>query len=58
LLETLRQSYEERMNTHAFGPLAATSLPRPEIVACNFRSEANQVGAMYSYLFQEGKLPQ
>ena len=31
-------------------PQLAQALPRPEIVTCHFGSEANQVGAFYSYL--------
>ena len=30
--------------------MMARVLPRPEIVTCHFGSEANQVGAFYSYL--------
>lgn len=52
LIEKIRAAYDTLIATHPFGPMGAT-LPRPEIVACQFSSEANQVGAMYSYLLAE-----
>lgn len=52
LIEKIREAYDTLIAYHPFGPMGAT-LPRPEIVACQFSSEANQVGAMYSYLLAE-----
>lgn len=52
LIEKIRAAYDNLIAAHPFGPMGAT-LPKPEIVACRFSSEANQVGAMYSYLLAE-----
>ena len=50
LIETIRRAYDALLQNHPFGPELSASLPRPEIVPCRFSSEANQVGALYSYL--------
>lgn len=50
LIETIRRAYDDLLRTHPFVPEMGASLPRPEIVPCRFSSEANQVGALYSYL--------
>ena len=49
LLETLRRVYEGLFASRGDSPYMI-GLPRCEIVPCRFRSEANQVGAMYAYL--------
>nr|MBP6288846.1 ROK family protein [Faecalibacterium sp.] len=51
LIETLDRVYEEKiLKGHPFGEEQARSLPRPEIVPCAFHNEANQIGALVSYL--------
>ena len=51
LIETLDRVYEEKiLKGHPFGEAQARSLPRPEIVPCAFHNEANQIGALVSYL--------
>jgi hypothetical protein len=43
--------YEEKiLKGHPFSEEQARSLPRPEIVPCAFHNEANQIGALVSYL--------
>lgn len=49
LTEKIREAYEGLMEEFT-PPQLAHALPRPEIVTCHFSSEANQVGAFYSYL--------
>ena len=49
LLETLRRVYAGLFASRGDSPYMI-GLPRCEIVPCHFRSEANQVGAMYAYL--------
>ena len=50
LLQTLNEVYEEViLRGHPFGEAAARTLPRPEIVPCSFRNDANQIGAFASY---------
>ena len=50
LLETLNEVYEELIvKGHPFGEAAARTLPRPEIVPCQFHNQANQIGAFTSY---------
>lgn len=51
LIETLDRVYEEKiLKGHPFSEEQARSLPRPEIVPCAFHNEANQIGALVSYL--------
>lgn len=51
LIKTLDRVYEEKiLKGHPFGEEQARSLPRPEIVPCAFHNEANQIGALVSYL--------
>lgn len=50
LVETIRRAYDTLYKTHPFTLSSIRGLPRCEIVACRFSSEANQVGALYSYL--------
>ena len=49
LLETLRRVYAGLFASRGDSPYMI-GLPRCEIVPCHFSSEANQVGAMYTYL--------
>ena len=49
LLETLRRVYAGLFASRGNSPYMA-GLPRTEIVPCHFSSEANQVGAVYTYL--------
>ena len=50
LIQTLNEVYEEQiLKGHPFGEAAARTLPRPEIVPCSFRNDANQIGAFASY---------
>ncbi len=53
LLQMLRSAYAELCDAL---PDFAKTLPRTQIVPCCFSSEANQVGAMYTYLRREGRL--
>lgn len=50
LLDEIRAAYEALYRTHPFGALVLGDMPRCEIVPCRFHNEANQVGALYSYL--------
>lgn len=50
LIDTINEEYTRMINEHPFGKLVVGMLPRPEIVACRFGNEANQLGALYSYL--------
>ena len=49
LLETLRRVYAGLFSSRGDSPYMI-GLPRTRILPCAFRSEANQVGAMYVYL--------
>lgn len=49
LTEKIREAYDILMAEFPIRHMAQT-LPRPEIVTCHFGSEANQVGAFFSYL--------
>ena len=49
LLETLRRVYNGLFESRGASPYMI-GLPRCEIVPCRFSSEANQVGALYTYL--------
>lgn len=48
LTEKIRKAYDILMTEFPI-PQMVRALPRPEIVTCHFGSEANQVGAFYSY---------
>ena len=54
LLETLRRVYAGLFASRGDSPYMI-GLPRCEIVPCHFSSEANQVGALYTYLQAESK---
>lgn len=49
LIEKIREAYDVLMTEYPLRQMVR-ALPRPEIVPCHFGSEANQVGAFYSYL--------
>lgn len=50
LLRTLNEVYEDEiLRQHPYSEEQARSLPRPAIVPCRFRNEANQVGALLGY---------
>lgn len=49
LTEKIREAYDILMTEYPI-PQIIQALPKPEIVSCHFGSEANQVGAFYSYL--------
>lgn len=49
LTEKIREAYDTLMTEFPI-PEVVQTLPRPEIVPCHFSSEANQVGAFFSYL--------
>ncbi len=55
LVERIRAEYDNLLKTHPYGEAFAAALPKPEIVACRFSSEANQIGALYSYIAAEEK---
>ena len=47
----LNEVYEDEiLRQHPHSEEKARSLPRPAIVPCRFRNEANQVGALLGYL--------
>lgn len=48
LIEKINEAYTELMKTYPMAAPAA-ALPRPEIVACHYSSEANQIGAFFNY---------
>ena len=52
LLSTLRRVYDGLFTSRGDSPYMI-GLPRCEIVPCHFSSEANQVGALYTYLQTE-----
>lgn len=54
LLDDLRRVYAELFASRGESPYMI-GLPRCEIVPCHFSSEANQVGALYTYLQAESK---
>lgn len=50
LIDTLNEVYEDFiLKGHPFSEAQARLLPRPEIVACRFANNANQIGAFASY---------
>jgi len=55
LIDTINAEYARLMEEHPFGKLVIGALPRPKIVACRFGNEANQFGALYSYLLAKGE---
>ena len=54
LLDDLRRVYAGLFASRGESPYMS-GLPRCEIVPCHFSSEANQVGALYTYLQAESK---
>ena len=54
LLDSLRRVYAGLFASRGESPYMI-GLPRCEIVPCHFSSEANQVGALYTYLQAESK---
>ena len=54
LLDDLRRVYAGLFASRGESPYMI-GLPRCEIVPCHFSSEANQVGALYTYLQAESK---
>lgn len=53
----IREAYDALMAEYPIRQMAG-ALPRPEIVTCHFGSEANQVGAFYSYRNADGAASQ
>ena len=50
LIDSIRDDLNYIMDNHPAGKMIVGALPRPNVVACRFGNEANQLGAVYSYL--------